>query len=234
MRSFFVTGTDTDVGKTFITCALIEAFASRGIRSVPMKPVAAGTINVNGVFMNADVAALRDVSGTEAALSDINPYCFSEPIAPHLAAQHEDVTVELQVICAAFERLKGDANTVLVEGAGGFLVPLSDHQSMAEIPAALALDIILVVDMRLGVLNHALLTVEAIGARGLTLGGWVANSATAGVPMLAFNENLETLTRMIDAPLLGTVPFDTQSVGTLACALNAATYLHVDKLIKGN
>ena len=233
MRNFFITGTDTDVGKTFITCALIEAFASRGIRAVPMKPVAAGTIIVNGVMMNADVAALRDVSGTEAALSDINPYCFSEPIAPHLAAQHEGVIVEMQVISSAFERLKADADIVLVEGAGGFLVPLSGHHSMAEIPTALALEVILVVSMRLGVLNHALLTVEAIRARGLTLGGWVANTATAGVPMLAFDENLATLTCMIDAPLLGAVPCDSQPVGTLACARNAATYLHIDKLIKG-
>ena len=233
MRSFFITGTDTDVGKTFITCALIEAFAARGIRAVPMKPIAAGTINVNGVIMNADVAALCDVSGTEAALADINPYCFSEPIAPHLAAMHESIVVKIDVIRAAFDRLKANAELVLVEGAGGFLVPLSDSQSMAEIPAALGLDVILIVDMRLGVLNHALLTVEAIRARGLKLGGWVANTAAAGVPMLAFNENLATLERLIDAPLLGMVPCDTRSVGTLACARDAATYLRVDKLIKG-
>ena len=234
MRSFFITGTDTDVGKTFITCALIEAFATRGIRAVPMKPIAAGTIIVNGVFMNADVAALRDVSGTDAALADINPYCFSEPVAPHLAAMHESIVVKMDVIRAAFDRLKANAELVLVEGAGGFLVPLSDSQSMAEIPAALGLDVILIVDMRLGVLNHALLTVEAIRARGLTLGGWVANTAAAGVPMLAFNENLATLERLIDAPLLGMVPCDTRSVGTLACARNAATCLHIDKLIEGN
>lgn len=234
MRDFFVTGTDTDVGKTFITCALIEAFSARGIRATPMKPIAAGTIKINGFDMNADVAALREVSGTKAALADINPYCFSEPIAPHLAAQHENVMVEIEVIRAAFDRLKADTDTVLVEGAGGFLVPLSASQSMAEIPSALALDVILILGMRLGVLNHALLTVEAIRSRGLTLGGWVANIPVAGSPMPAFNENLASLARMIDAPFLGTVPYDTQSTGTLECARRASTYLRVDTLIKGN
>ena len=232
MRSFFITGTDTDVGKTFITCALIEAFAARGIRAVPMKPIAAGTINVNGVIMNADVAALCDVSGTEAALADINPYCFSEPIAPHLAAMHESIVVKIDVIRAAFDRLKANAELVLVEGAGGFLVPLSDGQSMAEIPDALDLDVILVVGMRLGVLNHALLTVEAICTRGLTLAGWIANTPAAGAPMLAFDENLATLTRKIAAPLLGTVPFDIESNSTLVSASNAAKYLQIDQLIE--
>ena len=233
MRNFFITGTDTGVGKTFITCALMVAFAARGMRAVPMKPIAAGTINVNGVVMNADVAALRDVSGTESVLADINPYCFSEPIAPHLAAQHENAVVRMHVIHAAFDRLKADADTVLVEGAGGFLVPLSERQSMAEIPSTLALEVILVVGMRLGVLNHALLTVEAIRSRGLPLAGWVANTPIAGA-MLALDENLATLTRMIDAPLLGTVAYDAQSNGTLDGARRAATFLNMNALIKGN
>lgn len=232
MRNFFITGTDTDVGKTFVTCALIEAFATIRIRAMPMKPIAAGISNFNGVVMNADVAALREVSGTEAALADINPYCFAEPIAPHLAARHENTVIRMEVIRAAFERLKAEADLVIVEGAGGFLVPLSDSQSMAEIPVALDLDVILVVGMRLGLLNHALLTVEAIRARGLTLAGWIANTPAAGAPMLAFDENLATLTRKIAAPLLGTVPFDIESNSTLVSASNAAKYLQIDQLIE--
>lgn len=232
MKNFFITGTDTNVGKTLITCALIKAFASRGLRVVPMKPIAAGTINVNGIEMNEDVAALREVSGTKAALADINPYCFSEAIAPHLAAHHENVTVKIDLIRAAFSRLKADADTVLVEGAGGFLVPLSETQSMAEIPAALALDVILVVDMRLGVLNHALLTVEAIRSRGLTLAGWVSNTAASGAAMLAFDENLATLERMIDAPLLGTVPCDMHSNSMSERACRAMPFLHIDTLLR--
>ncbi len=234
MKNFFITGTDTDVGKTFITCALIEALKARGLRAVPMKPVAAGTINIDGININADVAALREISESNAALRDINPYCFNAPIAPHLAARRENVLIEMHVIRAAFERLRADADTVLVEGAGGFLVPLSASQSMAEIPVALSLEVILVVGMRLGVLNHALLTVEAIRARGLTLAGWVANTPVGGEAMLAFKENLATLRHMIDAPLLGTVPFVTQSNGTLEPARHAAKNLQIDILIKGN
>ena len=234
MKNFFITGTDTDVGKTFVTGALIEALKARGVRALPMKPIAAGTINVDGIDINPDVAALRQVAESRAALRDINPYCFNAPIAPHLAAQNENVLIEMHVIRAAFERLKTEADTVLVEGAGGFLVPLSASQSMAEIPAALSLEIILVVAMRLGVLNHALLTVEAIHARGLTLVGWVANTPVAGEAMLAFDENLATLKRMIAAPLLGTVPYTSQSNDTLELARHAATYLQIDILIERN
>lgn len=232
MKNYFITGTDTDVGKSLVACALIEAFAARGCRVAPMKPIAAGTVDVDGVEMNTDVIALREVSGSTAALRDINPYCFSEAMAPHLAAQHENVTVELDVIKAAFDRLKSDVDTVLVEGAGGFLVPMSMNRSMSEIPAALGLEVILVVGMRLGVLNHALLTIEAIRARGLTLAGWVANTTAAGATMLAFDENHATLERMIDAPLLGTVPFDARSKTDLERARRAAPYLRMDTLLR--
>ena len=232
MKNFFITGTDTDVGKSLIACALIQAFAARGYRAAPMKPIAAGTIKIDGVDMNIDVAALREASGSTAALADINPYCFAEPIAPHLAARHQNVVVEMDVILAAFKRLNADADTVLVEGAGGFLVPLSMTQSMAEIPAALSLDVILVVGMRLGVLNHALLTVEAIRSRGLTLAGWIANTAVAGASMLAFDENHATLERMISAPLLGTVPHDAHSKNTAERARRASHYLRMDTLLR--
>ena len=235
MRDFFITGTDTDVGKTFVACALIHAFAAYGIRTVPMKPVAAGTITVDGIDMNEDVAALREVSANTHSPTDINPYCFAEPIAPHLAAQHENVMIEMHVIRAAFDRLQQDADTVLVEGAGGFLVPLSTHQSMAEIPIALALDVILVVvGMRLGVLNHALLTLEAISSRGLKLAGWVANICVAGDTMLALAENIATLKYMIKAPLLGTLPYDAKICDALERAQRASTYLRIEPLLKGN
>ena len=234
MKNFFITGTDTDVGKTFITCALIQAFATRGCRAVPMKPISAGSIisGERGIEMNDDVAALREVSATTAALDDINPYRFSEMIAPHLAAQRENVVVEMNVIRDAFERLKAVADTVLVEGAGGFLVPLSMKQSMAEIPTALSLDVIVVVGMRLGVLNHALLTVEAIRGRGLNVAGWVANTTVAGKTMLAFDENHATLERMMGAPLLGTVPFDAHSTTALERARRAAPHLRMDTLLR--
>ena len=231
MRNFFITGTDTDVGKTFVTCALLQAFAMRGLTATPMKPIAAGTININGLQMNTDVVALREASATNASLADINPYCFSEPIAPHLAATHEKVVVDMKVIRAAFDRLSVDADTVLVEGAGGFLVPMSETQSMTEIPRALFLEVILVVGMRLGVLNHASLSVEAIQARGLTLAGWIANIPVAGDKMMFLDENISTLSRMIPAPLLGIAPHDKKSDGALARAQRTARLLNIEPLL---
>lgn len=231
MRNFFVTGTDTDVGKTFVACALIAAFRARSIRVEPMKPIAAGTVTVNGIEANSDVLALREVSASTAALSDTNPYCFARPIAPHLAARDAGVVVDMSTVRAAFERLNIAADNVIVEGAGGFLVPLSDQQSMAEIPRLLALEVILVVGMRLGVINHALLTVEAIASRGLTLAGWVANSPLASSTMLAFDENIATLTALIPAPLLGVVPFSGAAGSAVEHAQRAARHLQIQTLL---
>lgn len=234
MKSFFITGTDTDVGKTYVACAFIHALKARGLRVAPMKPIAAGTVRTGGVDINEDVVALREVASSNVPLTDINPYCFSEPIAPHLAAQHENVVVEMAVIRKAFARLAADADTVLVEGAGGFLVPLSADQSMAEIPVALGLDVILVVSMRLGVLNHALLTAGAIRSRGLALAGWVANCNMPGTVMAAFDENIATLKRLLDAPLLGIIPHDVKFDGALERARRASAYLQTSSMMKVN
>ncbi len=203
MKSYFITGTDTGVGKTLITCALLHAMQTRGLKAVAMKPIAAGTEAVHG--MNEDVEAFMRLSGRRFPLRDINPYCFAEAIAPHIAAQHEGANVDLDVIRAAYTRLQAASEVVLVEGAGGFLVPLSATRSMAELPVALGLDVVLVVGMRLGCLNHALLTAEALRARGLTLAGWVAN--TPAQAMSAFDENLATLQSLLPAPCLGVIPF---------------------------
>ncbi|MBL0121439.1 MAG: dethiobiotin synthase [Betaproteobacteria bacterium] len=203
MSGFFITGTDTGVGKTFATCALIHALQRRGLAVATMKPIAAGNIDVNGVPMNEDVALLMDATGHRFPLHAVNPYCFRAAIAPHIAAKQEGVEIDMAVIQTAYSHLAERADVVLVEGAGGFLVPLSDNESMALIPAALQLPALLVVGMRLGCINHALLTVEAIRSRGLPLAGWIANSP--GTPMTAFDENLTTLKRMIDAPLIGNI-----------------------------
>jgi dethiobiotin synthetase len=219
MRNFFITGTDTD------------AFRARGVRVEPMKPIAAGTTSVNGSEVNSDVVALREVSASGAALTDTNPYCFTLPIAPHLAAKAAGVVVEMATIHTAFARLQIAADTVIVEGAGGFLVPLSDGQSMAEIPRLLALDVILVVGMRLGVINHALLTVEAITSRGLTLAGWIANSPLEAAQMLAFEDNIATLTALIPAPLLGILPFAGEAGSASEHARRAAQHLQIQPLL---
>lgn len=204
MSGFFITGTDTGVGKTFVTGALMYALLKKGWSVAPMKPVAAGTIELDGLALNEDVALLTALAGHPFPLHAVNPYCFRDPIAPHIAAAREGVAVDIGVIQTAYLELRTRADVVLVEGAGGFLVPLSDDESMALIPQALLLPVILVVGMRLGCINHALLTVEAIRARGLTLAGWIAN--TPGEPMNAYAENLSTLQGLIAAPLLGEVP----------------------------
>lgn len=203
MSGYFVTGTDTGVGKTLITGALMLAMQDRGLVVAPMKPVAAGTVAVNDIAMNEDVALLLELSGHRFPRHAVNPYCFAEAIAPHIAARHENVAVDMEVIRIAYATLAARADVVLVEGAGGFLVPMSASESMALIPSALHLSVILVVAMRLGCINHALLTAEAIRARGLTLAGWIAN--TPGPRMNAYAENLSTLDDLIPAPRLGEV-----------------------------
>ena len=203
MSGFFITGTDTGVGKTLVTGALIVALQQRGLTVAPMKPIAAGTVMANGMAVNEDVALLQELSSHRFALPDVNPYCFAEPIAPHIAAGRDGAHANLDVIRAAYARLAAQSDVVLVEGAGGFLVPMSRTASMAEIPVMLALPVILVVAMRLGCLNHALLTAEAIRARHLVLAGWVAN--TPGDQMTAYEENLVTLERLLDAPRLGVI-----------------------------
>lgn len=199
--SYFVTGTDTGVGKTLISCALLRGFAARGIRAVGMKPVAAGC-DADG--HNEDALQLRAAGNVAADYGQINPYCFVPAIAPHLAAQHHGVTIRFSRIAQCYRDLAAKADVVIVEGAGGFRVPLNNEQDSADLIKGLALPVIMVVGMRLGCLNHALLTVEAIAARGLVLAGWVANVLDADMPVL--QQNVDTLQQRIAAPLLGIVP----------------------------
>jgi len=203
--SYFVTGTDTGVGKTLVSCALLHGFAAQGKRVVGMKPVAAGCDNFE---QNDDVVQLRAASNVLASKGQINPYCFVQAVAPHLAAQFVGINISLPRILESFAELNAQADVVIVEGAGGFLVPLNSWQDSSDMAQQLGLPIILVVGMRLGCLNHALLTFEAIAARGLTLAGWVANVLEANLPML--NENIAALRQRINAPLLGVIPYQTQ------------------------
>lgn len=200
--SYFITGTDTDVGKTLISCALLYGLAARGKRVVGMKPVAVGCDEHD---QHEDVTRLRAASNVLASKGQINPYSFAPAVAPHLAAQFAGVSINFARILESFEELSGQADEVIVEGAGGFLVPLNAKQDGADLAAQLGLPVILVVGMRLGCLNHALLTAEAIAARGLVLAGWVANVLDEHMAML--DENIDALRQRIDAPLLGVVPY---------------------------
>lgn len=203
MEAYFVTGTDTDVGKTFVSCALLHAAQTAGRLAVGYKPVAAGAVRHFEDWASEDALALQAASSTGFALTEINPVCLREPAAPHIAAAIEHRSLNIPSLVAGFARLAARADLVLVEGAGGFCVPLDAHQDMADLACALGLPVILVVGMRLGCLNHALLTAEAIGRRGLILSGWVANTLD---PMPWFGENLATLRDRLPAPLLGIVP----------------------------
>lgn len=187
-QAFFVTGTDTDVGKTYVACKLINDYIAQGYKVVGMKPVAAGGDFVDEKWLNNDVLKLEAASNVKAPRELINPYSFKEAIAPHIAAEITGVEIKIEVIQQAFMRLTDMADIVIVEGAGGFLVPLNKTETMADLAAALNIRIILVVGMKLGCINHSLLTVEAIKARKLALHGWVANYIDPNMQMLAENE----------------------------------------------
>ena len=194
-QAFFITGTDTGVGKTYVACKLIRDYVAQGYKTIGMKPVAAGSDLVNGQWVNDDVLRLEEASNVKAPRELINPYSFKEAVAPHIAAEKVGIEIKIDVIKQAFQALSKLADIVIVEGAGGFLVPLNDQQSMADLPTALDIPVILVVGMKLGCINHSLLTVEAIKARGLKLHGWVANQIE---PEMAFyDENITTIAEKI-------------------------------------
>jgi dethiobiotin synthetase len=211
--SYFVTGTDTGVGKTLVSCALLHAFAARGRSVVGMTPVAAGCDD----DMHEDVRQLRAASNMLAGLGQINPYSFVRPVAPHLAARFAGIRISLDRILAAYSELSAQADMVIFEGAGGFRVPLNDDEDGADLVQRMNVPVVLAVGMRLGCLNHALLTVESIAARGLTLAGWVANAVDPGMAML--DENVAALERRIAAPLLGIVPHSPQPDARAVAAL---------------
>jgi len=201
----FVTGTDTGVGKTLAACALLHRLRTRGLRALGMKPVAAGVQPSPDGPINPDVVALYQASSFRAPLNEVNPYSFEPAIAPHIAAAAAGVRIELDRIVQAFIALRQRADSIVVEGVGGFLVPLNDREDAGDMAVALNLPVVLVVGMRLGCLNHALLTQQAIVARSLRLAGWIANSIDP--KMARFEENLQALRQRIAAPLLGVMPY---------------------------
>ena len=208
MAHYFITGTDTGIGKTFVTCALLYTLKAQGIAAIGMKPIAAGGEMTPDGLRNDDVEALHLASGVKLQVEDLNCYLLSEPIAPHIAAANEDIDIDLDVIRLRFDQLAELADVVLVEGVGGFIVPLGDNITTADLAQDLDLPVILVVGMRLGCLNHALLTQEAILVRGLTLAGWVANQIDPH--MAELDANVDALEERIRAPLLGVIEWQKQ------------------------
>lgn len=198
---YFVTGTDTGVGKTITSCALLHAFAKVGKSVIGMKPIVAG--REQGKW--PDVEMLIEASNVLAAREWINPYALIPPIAPHIAAKQAGIAFDLAVIQQAFHAIRGMAEISVVEGIGGFLVPLDDQHDTSDLARVLGLPIVLVVGLRLGCLNHALLTARAIHASGLSLVGWVANQIDPR--MESRTENIRALQQRLDCPLLGILPF---------------------------
>jgi dethiobiotin synthetase len=197
-RGLFITGTDTGVGKTAVGVALLRALVGAGWSAVGMKPVAAG--RAEGEAVNADVAALIAAANVAAPLADVNPYSFARPIAPHLAAREEGVAIDIDRVVAAYARLARRAGAVVVEGAGGVRVPLGPDTEMVDIPARLGLPVVLVVGIRLGCLNHALLSAQALGARGVRIAGWVANRIDPAMP--EGDANVAALVERLPVPLV--------------------------------
>jgi len=203
-RGVFVAGTDTGVGKTLAACALLHGFAGLGLRAVGMKPVAAGALRRKGVWHNDDVAQLQAASSVKVNPSMINPYCFAPAVAPHIAAAEAGVTIRMATIAAHYARLARVADVVVVEGVGGLLVPLGRRSCASGIPLRFGIPVVLVVGLRLGCLNHALLTVDALQSRGLRLAGWIASQIDPRMSRRA--QNLDSLRQRIGAPLLGILP----------------------------
>ena len=221
MRGYFITGTDTGIGKTRVITGLLKAFARAGRKTVGMKPVASGAQVTREGLRNADALAIQAAASEKRAYALVNPYCFAPPVAPHIAALEAGVEIGLDPIRAAYAELCKGADTVLVEGVGGWQVSLSPVLELPDLARELELPVILVVGMRLGCLNHALLTARALNADGLELAGWVASDID---PAFERPEaNVASLEAELHAPLLARLPHAPQaSVDEVAAALKAA------------
>ncbi|MCY4015295.1 MAG: dethiobiotin synthase [Gammaproteobacteria bacterium] len=226
MQPYFVTGTDTEVGKTVIAAALLSLARDRGLRCVALKPVAAGCSRENGQLVNDDALQLIAASGTDLDYGTVNPVALEPAIAPHIAADQTGIELsagQLSAHCRA--ALAGDVDFAIVEGAGGWFVPLNVTETLADVCLDLGARPILVVGMKLGCLNHALLTAEAIAQAGGEMAGWVANCPQPEMPF--FEENVATLREHLSAPCLGVVPH----LGPAASPQAAALHLDIRPLL---
>jgi dethiobiotin synthetase len=204
MRGFYVTGTDTGIGKTVVSTALLHALRARGLRAVGMKPVASGCVDSPQGWRNDDALALQAASEPQPAYADLNPYALPLPLAPELAAREADITIALDTILVAHARLQAQADAVVVEGVGGWAAPLSAMLDQADLVRALDLPVLLVVGLRLGCLNHAILSAHAIAADGCRLAGWIGNAIDPD--MQRRDEHRALLQARIAAPCWGWLP----------------------------
>ena len=206
MRGFYVTGTDTGIGKTVASTALLQALRAKGLRTVGMKPVASGCARIEGQWRNEDALALQAASDPRPHYADLNPYALPLPLAPEIAAREADVVIDMDVLVAAFHRLQANADTLVVEGVGGWSAPLSATLDQVDLVRALRLPVVMVVGMRLGCINHARLTARAIAQDGCELVGWIANQIDPA--MERQDENFHLLCKRLTAPCWGRLPYD--------------------------
>jgi len=232
MKGFFITGTDTEIGKTCVTAGLAHALAQTGVRVAALKPVAAGQECIAGNWVNEDVRQLRDAGNLGLTDSEVGPWQLRAACAPHVAARLEGRTLQPQALLAEVRRVAQRADIALVEGVGGFCVPLVPGWDTADLARELALPVVLVVGLRLGCLSHAFLTAEAVRARGLVLAGWVANTVDAAMPY--FPDQITALQEGLDAPCWGQVPRLAQpSAAAVAAHLDAAVALRACGMAAG-
>ena len=223
-RRIFITGTDTEVGKTLFTTALIKALTQASVPVMAVKPVAAGCEMLAGEAKNEDALAIIEALPQSLAYTQVNPVALIQPIAPHIAAESEGISLSSQGLSKACQLDQYPQPFILVEGAGGWLVPLNSKETFADFVAAEKLEVILVVGLKLGCINHALLTQQSIIAGGLKLVGWVANHVDP--TMHCQSENLQTLTRQLNCPLIAEIPFLKQEDKITS----AARYVSIDRL----
>jgi len=225
LHGVFIAGTDTGIGKTRVTAGLITALRAMQVRAIGMKPIASGAMTVDGVRSNQDAAMIAEVSAPGASLADINPYCLNSPVSPHIAAEQDGIVIDLEHIASAYDRLTPHCDVVVVEGTGGWLAPIGPDTTMADVARRLRLPVVLVVGLRLGCLNHALLTAHAIEYAGVSLIGWIGS--VIDPDMAALQENLQTLTQRLPAAPWAVLPYapdsahDAEALEPAARALRA-------------
>jgi len=230
VAGYVVIGTDTGVGKTLVSTGLLVAASERGMRTVGLKPVATGCVSktmVNGTaLVNEDALALQSAASISMDYDRVNPVALEQPIAPHIAAARSGVVIQVDELVAHCRHVAANcsAQFMIIESVGGWSVPVNETETMADFCVEIGLPVILVVGMKLGCLNHALLTMQALRATGLAVAGWVANCTEP--EMDAFADNLQSLRDLLSAPLLGVIP----CLGESATAGRAAEFLHIDLL----
>lgn len=223
-RGFFITGTDTDVGKTTVALGLMAAFKKNGLSVAAFKPVSAGCVKTQTGLRNEDAVQLMQQASVKFPYEIVNPYAFEPAIAPHIAAAEKNLEMELDTIVQAYQKIATEVDVVIVEGAGGWLVPLNETQTMADVASALQLDIIQVIGLKLGCLNHSLLTAESISTHGLTQIGWITNQCASDMPYQ--KNNILSLQQRLSGELLGDIPNISQISPS-----DVAQHLKIDSLL---